>query len=38
MKQGDLEQVDVASSKITQAICKSFAGPIAVLQLPTVIN
>lgn len=37
MKQGDLEQVDAAYFKITQAICKSSAVSIAVLQLPVVI-
>lgn len=38
MKQRDLEQVDVASSEITQVICKSIAVPIAVYYLGLFIN
>lgn len=38
MKQRDLEQVDVASSEITQVVCKSIAVPIAVYHLGLFIN
>lgn len=38
MEQGDLEQVDVAFSKIIQVICKSIAVPIAVHYLWLFIN